>query len=494
MTAKPTGPTLLGLDAGTTGITAVLYDADLAPLARAYREFPQHFPSPERVEHHADELLAAVDAVLGEVTALPAAADLVGIGLTNQRETVFAVERATGRALAPGIVWQDRRTADRCRELEAAGELPRVRARTGLVLDPYFSGTKVAWLREHVPAAAGEGVLFATVDALVLHHLTGTWATDPTNASRTMLYDIDALAWEPDLCALFGVSSGELPEVRPSVGSFGSWCSPVLGREIPVLGVAGDQQAALFGQGAWDPGGFKCTFGTGCFLVLNRGAERPPDSTGGLLTTRVLGPGGAPAYGVEGSVFMAGAVVQWLRDELDLLDDAAASEALAASVPDAGGVRLVPAFTGLGAPHWDPDARGAVLGLSRGSGRAELVRAALEAIALQNAELVELLRAEAGVAVGEMLVDGGAAANDLLMQLQADLAGLVVRRAPAVEATARGAAALAGLAAGTWSPDAPPAALAEPGRAFAPGGDEATRAARLERWRADVALVRAAGR
>mgnify|MGYP000085159070 CR=1 FL=1 len=492
MSAPSPGPTLIGLDAGTTGVTAILFDAHLGVLARAYREFPQHFPAPERVEHRAEELLGAVDAVLAEVTALPAAKGLAAIGLTNQRETVFAVDRDTGRALAPGIVWQDRRTAARCRELAPQAEL--VRRRTGLPLDPYFSGTKIEWLREHLPAAREPGVLFATVDALVLHHLTGVWATDPTNASRTLLFDIDGLAWDDELCRLFGLEPAALPEVRPSVGPFGSWSSEAFGREVPVLGVAGDQQAALFGQGAWESGGLKCTFGTGCFLVHHCGSERPADSAGGLLTTRVLGPGGEPAYGIEGSVFMAGAVVQWLRDELGILASAAESEDLARSVPDTGGVRLVPAFTGLGAPHWDPDARAAILGLTRGSGRPELVRAALEAIALQNAELVDLLRSEGEAPIRAMLVDGGAAANDLLMQLQADLAGLTVSRPPAVEATARGAATLAGLGLGWWPDGSKPPALVEPGAAFEPDLAEPMRRARLDRWRRDVELVRAASR
>ncbi|MDF1800215.1 MAG: FGGY family carbohydrate kinase [Planctomycetota bacterium] len=487
MEDKHPGPTLVGLDAGTTGVTAVLFDRDLRSLARAYREFPQHFPAPGRVEHHAPELLAAVDEVLAELTRTDQASELAAIGLTNQRETVFALEPGSGEALAPGIVWQDRRTAERCRELEAAGELERVRAKTGLLLDPYFSGTKIEWLRQSLKPS--RRVAFATVDALVLCHLTGTFATDPTNASRTMLFDIDGRGWDPELCGLFGVTPEELPEVRPSAGNFGSWRCSALGRDIPVLGVAGDQQAALFGQGAWEAGGLKCTFGTGCFLVLNHGELRPPDSTGGLLTTLVLGPGGSPAYGIEGSVFMAGAVIQWLRDQLGILSSADESEPVAASVEDAGGVRLVPAFTGLGAPHWDPDARAAILGLSRGSGRAHIVRAALEAIALQNAELVELLRGEVQTPIEAMLVDGGAAANDLLMQLQADFAGLVVQRPPAVEATARGAAALAGLASGLVV--GKPAALTAEGDRFVGALGAGARAERLDRWARDVESVRA---
>ena len=450
-------PTVLAIDAGTTGVTSLLFDEELRPLARAYREFPQSFPRPGWVEHDAATILAAVDATAGEVLARPEADDVVALGITNQRETVFALEAGSARALAPGIVWQDRRTAARCRELQERGESARVRARTGLVLDPYFSATKIEWLLANhdgllASARAGD-VRFATVDALIVAHLTGgaRCATDPTNASRTMLFDIEGRAWSEELGELFGVDVAWLPEVRPSVSDFGVARADVLGRELPITGIAGDQQAALFGQGCVDPGSFKNTYGTGCFLLLNTGAERVT-SERGLLTTLAVGRDGGPCYALEGSVFVGGAVVQWLRDGLGLFESAAESERLAREVEDTGGVHLVPAFTGLGAPYWDADARGALLGLTRGTTRAHVARAALEAIAFQNAELVELLREESGLPIDRLLADGGATRNDLLMQLQADLAGLDVVRPSEVEATARGAAALAAAGAGSPAP------------------------------------------
>jgi len=487
MLENSVGGTWIGLDAGTTGVTAVLFDADMRPLARSSAEFPQHFPQPGWVEHDAAEILAAVDSTLAEVRRAPGADRLAGIGITNQRETVFAVDAKTGTALARGIVWQDRRTSERCRGL--GPEVERIRAVTGLPVDPYFSGTKIEWLLAQVPGlrsrAQQGGVRFLTVDALLIHHLTGggVVATDPTNASRTMLFDIEARAWDSKLCALFGIKPEWLPEVRPSAGAFGSF------EGVPICGVAGDQQAALFGQGAWHPGSAKCTFGTGTFLLVNSGKVRPrvPD---GLLTTLAVGPQGEPVFAIEGSVFMGGAVVQWLRDQMGFIESAEMSEAVASSVSDTGGVHLVPAFTGLGAPHWDADARAAILGMTRGTGRAEIVRAGLEAIAFQNAELVELLRRESGLELQRLLVDGGAASNNLLMQMQADLAGLVVERPPSVEATARGAAALAALGQGAWKADEPPAGLVEKGTSFEPELAAPERGARLAGWRRAVERVR----
>ena len=488
-------PTLLGLDAGTTGVTGLLFDRDLRPLARAYREFPQSFPRPGWVEHRAEDICSAADQVLAELVRDPRTADAVALGVTNQRETIFALERKTGRALAPGIVWQDRRTSARCRELRAAGAEELVRARTGLLLDPYFSATKIEWLLREVAglaarAARGE-VVFATVDALLLRHLAGGghWATDPTNAARTMLFALERRSYDPELCALFGIDPAWLPEVRPSAGDFGAARIPGLARALPLRGVAGDQQAALFGQGCFDPGHLKVTFGTGCFLLLNTGARRV-DSRRGLLTTLAVDRAGGACFAVEGSVFVAGALIQWLRDELGFLERSADVEELARSVPDAGGVTIVPAFAGLGAPYWDADARGAILGLTRGSGRAHLARAALEAIALQNAELVEILREESGLAVEALQADGGAARNDLLLALQADLAGARVRRAHDVEATARGAALLAGLGAGLLSDPGAAAALGDPLEEFRPALPEPQRAGRLAAWRAAVARVR----
>lgn len=470
----------VGLDAGTTGVTAVLFDAALRPVRRAYRTFAQHFPRPGWVEHRAEDILEAVDAVLAEIFEGLEPGEVGAIGVTNQRETIFALD-PEGAALAPGIVWQDRRTASRCAEL--AREAQRITRLTGLAVDPYFSATKIEWLRRSDPRLAKPDVRFGTVDALVVQHLTGTWATDPTNASRTLLFDIERREWSPELCALFGVQVEQLPVVRPSAGDFGNW------NGIAVRGVAGDQQAALFGQGGFLEGSAKCTFGTGTFLLVNSGDQRPTCPEG-LLTTLAVGAKGESVFAIEGSVFMGGAIVQWLRDEMGFLETSAESEAVAASVPDTAGVVLVPAFTGLGAPYWDPDARAAILGLTRGSGRAHVVRAGLEAIALQNAALVERLRQAAGLEVAELLVDGGAVENDLLMQMQADLAGLVVLRPPAVEATARGAAGIAALAAGGWAPEELPAGLREAAERFEPELDPRGRELRLEAWEAAVARVR----
>ena len=484
--------TLLAIDAGTTGVTALLVDADLRPVARAYREFAQSFPEPGHVEHDAAAILDAVDATVAEVLdGRPAPA---AVGITNQRETVFALDLDAGAPIGPGLVWQDRRTAGRCRELAEAGHTDLVRTQAGLVLDPYFSGTKVEWLlreREGVAAGARAGrVRFVTVDALIVHHLTRgeRCATEPTNASRTLLFDLDAGGWSPQLCALFGVDLAWLPEVVPSTGDFGLARLPG-GASAPIRGVAGDQQAALFGQGCWEAGTLKNTYGTGCFLLLNTGAQRV-DSGRGLLTTLAVDRSGGRAFALEGSLFSGGLVIQWLRDQLGLLADAAESEAIATSVEDAGGVFLVPAFAGLGAPHWDPDARAALLGLTRGVGRAHVVRAALEAIAFQCAEVVELLRAETGLAVDELLVDGGAAANDFLMQTQADLAALTVLRPPNVEATARGAAALAGLGVGVWEDVGEAGAFREEPARFAPTLAEEVRAERMRAWGQAVARVR----
>jgi len=492
-------PTLLALDAGTTGVSAVLFDAELRRLARAYREFPQHFPQPGWVEHDAAEILAAVDAVLAEALAHPRAAGVAALGITNQRETVFALERASGRPLGRGIVWQDRRTEARCRELRAGGLGPRVQATTGLVLDPYFSATKIEWLLAHDPALASRAqageVVFATVDTLLLAHLTGgaLWATDPTNASRTLLFDLERRGWDDELCRLFGVRAGWLPEVRPSVGDFGHTVpARTGGRALPIRGIAGDQQAALFGQGCHDPGSLKATYGTGSFLVLHTGAERR-GSGGGLLTTLAVGRKGETVFALEGSAFVCGALVQWMRDQLGLVARAADIEPLARSVPDAGGVFVIPAFTGLGAPYWDAGARGAILGLTRGSSRGHLARAALEALAFQNTELIELLRKESGLRVKTLLADGGAAENDLLMELQADLAGLEVLRPADLGATARGAAGLAGLGIGLWTDPGQPAALRDDRSRFAPGLAAAERQSRLRAWRAAVKRVRTSG-
>ncbi len=444
---------LIALDAGTTGVTALLYGRDLLPVRRTYREFEQYFPQPGRVEHSASDIRRAVDETLAELLR-EFDGVIAGVGITNQRETVFPVQRSTGDALARGIVWQDRRTQDHCDRLGREGLLPMIRKKTGLLLDPYFSATKMCWLLENVAevrAAAVKGdLVFATVDSLVAQHLVGGshWVTEATNASRTMLFDLDRLEFDADLCNLFGLALDCLPEVLPSVGSFGLAKLPG-NRQVPIFGMAGDQQAALFGQGCWRAGDLKTTYGTGCFMLMNTGEKRV-NPEGALLTTLALNASGNPCFALEGSVFAGGLIIQWLRDGLGILDRAADSEALAQSVADNGGVTLVPAFAGLGAPHWDPDARAALLGMTRGTGKGHIVRAALEAIALQCTDIIDLLREETGQAVKALKVDGGASSNDWLMQLQADLAGVEIHRAKDLESTARGAAALAGLGAGLW--------------------------------------------
>jgi glycerol kinase len=484
-------PTLIAVDAGTTGVTVLLCDARLEVLARAERDFAQSFPRPGWVEHEPRALLGALDECLEDVARHPRARHARALGVANQRETVFALERSSGRALGPGIVWQDRRTSERCAELRAAGRADWIGARTGLVLDPYFSASKIEWmLREHAELAQGAragSVAFGTVDALVLAHLTRgrSLCTEATNASRTMLFDIVSRQWDHELCELFGVRADWLPRVLPSSARFGECDHPSLPHGLPVHGMAGDQQSALFGQGCTRAGDLKITYGTGCFLLLHTGGTRVRSSSG-LLTTLALEADGSIGYAQEGSVFSGGALIQFLRDQLGLFATAADSERLARSVPDSGGVHVVPAFTGLGAPYWAPEARAAILGLTRGSTPAHIARAALEAIAWQCAELVELLRAESGLESLAVRVDGGAAANDLLLQLQADAAQVRVVRAAELEATARGAAALAGLGCGLW-PAVPSAG--ESRASFEPQLAPAQRAQRMAAWRAAVRRV-----
>ena len=443
---------VLALDQGTTGSTALVVNEGGRVLGRGYRELTQHFPEPGWVEHDPEEiwlstLAAARDAI---AAARVAATGLAAIGITNQRETTILWDRASGAPLHRAIVWQDRRTAPRCRELDA----DLIRERTGLVPDPYFSATKIEWLLRTTGAgAAGRapGTAFGTVDTWLVHKLTGgrSHVTDPTNASRTMLYDIEAGAWDEDLLRVFGVPREMLPEVRPSSGTFGIADARWFGCEIPIAGIAGDQQAALFGQGCVTAGSAKNTYGTGAFLLLNTGTRRAR-SAHGLLTTLACDARGGPAFALEGAVFIAGAAVQWLRDGLGIVAHASETEALARSVADTGGVVFVPAFVGLGAPHWEPEARGALLGLTRGTTKAHVVRAALEAMAFATREVLEAMTADSGLPLAELRVDGGAAANDWLMQRQADVLGVPVRRPDVVESTALGAACLAGLATGVW--------------------------------------------
>ena len=457
---------VLALDQGTTGSTALLVDAGGHVLGRGYHEIPQHFPDPGWVEHDPEDLWSATLAAGRD--ALQAAKltgrDLAAIGITNQRETTLLWDRRSGAPLHRAIVWQDRRTAERCRRLDAA----RIAEATGLVPDPYFSATKLEWLLAKLrPKAAATA--FGTVDSWLVYRLTKGRAhvTEATNASRTMLFDIRTLGWSDDLLALFGVPREILPEVRPSSGVFGTADAEWFGAEVPVAGIAGDQQAALFGQGCFTAGTAKNTYGTGAFLLMNTGAELVR-SRRGLLTTVACDAGGRPAYALEGSVFIAGAAIQWLRDGLGLIADARETEALARSVTDTGGAVFVPAFVGLGAPHWESGARGAIFGLTRGTTKAHVVRAALEAMAFSTREVLDAMTGDSGLTLGDLKVDGGAAANDWLMQFQADVLGLRVTRPAVVESTAVGAAGLAGLATGVWK-EAADFASARGTRVFEPG-------------------------
>jgi len=471
---------VLAIDQGTTGSRALLVGRDGTALGSAYEEFPQYFPAPGRVEHDADEIWLSVRSVAERALANSDLdlAHVAAIGITNQRETTVVWDRATSRPLAPAIVWQDRRTAGRCEQLRTDGLADMIRARTGLVADPYFSATKLEWLLERNPewrarAADGE-ICFGTIDSWLIFRLTGgrVHATDHTNASRTLLYSLDDRNWDPELCSLFGVPEPMLPEVRPSAADFGRTDTEVMGAEIPITGVAGDQQAALYGHGGWNRGDAKNTYGTGAFLLLHTGTERGTEQSG-VLTTMACGPRGEPEYAREGSILVAGAAVQWLRDGLGLLANSADSEVLARSVSDTGGVVFVPAFAGLGTPYWVPEARGAIFGLTRGTEKAHLVRAALEAMACGTVEVLEAMTQSAEVSIGRFRVDGGAAANDWLMQFQSDLLGLDVHRPAATELTAIGAAGLAGVGSGFWArPEEFLGALGEES-VFSPGAEAA---------------------
>jgi glycerol kinase len=451
-------PYVLALDQGTTSSRAILFDHDGAVVAVAQREFQQIFPKPGWVEHDPDEIwasqIAVATEVLGRARIRPR--DVAAVGITNQRETAIVWDRATGRPIHNAIVWQDRRTAEHCDRLKADGFEPLVRERAGLVVDAYFSGTKVAWILDLVPGArarAERGELaFGTVDSWLVWQLTSgrTHITDVTNASRTMLFDIHSLQWDDELLRMLNVPASVLPEVRDSSEIYGT-VSTSLGLEsIPIAGIAGDQQAALFGQMCVSPGMSKNTYGTGCFLLQNTGTA-PAVSKHQLVSTVAWRIGGRTEYALEGSIFIGGAVVQWVRDGLKLVTSAPEIEALAGSVPDNGDVFLVPAFTGLGAPHWDPYARGTIVGLTRGTTGGHIARAALESIAYQVADILDAIRGDSGITLSELRVDGGAAANDMLMQFQADLLGVPVLRPAVTETTALGAAYLAGLAVGFWS-------------------------------------------
>ena len=455
-------PVIVAIDAGTTGVRAFAIDADGRPVGRSYREFTQHFPQPGWVEHDAAEIWETTATVLAELCG-QISRPVMAVGVTDQRETVVAWDRRTGAPRARAIVWQDRRTAARCDELAAAGELDRVRRLTGLVLDPYFSASKMEWLLRHGGVEADEHLAFGTIDSWLVWNLTGgaSHVTDPSNASRTMLYDICALEWSEELCDLFGVPLTALPRVLPSAGEFGRTVEGSgLPAGIPITGIAGDQQASLFGQACVHPGMAKNTYGTGSFVLMNIG-PRCPDPAEGLLTTvgwtvpaTMLGlPGGdelVTNYALEGSIFVTGAAVQWLRDGLGLIDDASEIGPLAESVDNSAGLVLVPAFTGLGSPYWDPYARGTVMGITRGVGRAHLARAVVESMAYQTRDVVDAMTAVSGEPLAELRVDGGAAAMGILLQIQADQLGVPVARSAVAETTALGAATLAGLGVGLW--------------------------------------------
>ncbi len=485
---------VLAIDQGTTGTTVLVLDKRLTVRGRANVEFPQHFPAPGEVEHDLGEIWTSVRAALKKALRQAGISGkaIAGIGITNQRETTCLWHRGTGEPVHRAIVWQDRRTARRCEALRAQGLSRTVRTRTGLVLDPYFSGTKLEWLLSKVKGArrlARKGDLaFGTIDTYLVWKLTGGAAhvTDVTNASRTMLMNLRRRRWDPKMLELFGVPEAVLPEIRPSAEVYGTTKGlGLLPDGIPIAGMAGDQQAALFGQACFAPGEAKCTYGTGAFLLMNVG-PRPVASKNGLLSTVAWEVDGAVAYALEGSVFIAGAAVQWLRDQLGIIENAPAIEALARQVPDTGGVLFVPALAGLGAPHWNADARGLILGIDRGTTRAHLARATLEGIALSVFDLAEAMQKDAGGKMPRFKVDGGASQNDLLMQMQADFLRVPVVRPKMTETTALGAAFLAGLATGVWSSTAAIARAWRAEKTFKAKLRPAAQRALLKRWREAV--------
>lgn len=491
------GSFVIAVDQGTTGTTVIIFDREGQPLARAYREIKQYYPEPGWVEHDALEIWQSVQVCIDE--ALSASGinprEVGALGITNQRETTVLWDRNTGKPLHRAIVWQCRRTAPLCEGLIAAGLADEIAVRTGLVVDAYFSGTKLQWLLDNIPEArqradAGD-LLFGTIDSWLIWNLTGgrVHATDFSNASRTLLLNLNG-RWDPFMLRHLNIPSSVLPSVKDSIGVFGETKAlGLLPAGIPIAGVAGDQQAALFGQACFEPGTVKNTYGTGCFILMNTGSK-PVRSSNGLLTTIAWGEGGQLQYALEGSVFIAGAAIQWLRDGLRILAHASESEALASQVPDTGGVYLVPAFVGLGAPYWDMEARGAVVGLTRGTDQRHLTRAALEAIAYQTRDVVDAMSADAGVPLKRLRVDGGASANNFLMQFQADLLGVPVERPRLVETTALGAACMAGLGAGVYSSRSDLTRAWQIDRVFQPANDEARRTALYNGWRRAVERVR----
>jgi glycerol kinase len=491
---------ILAIDQGTTGSRVLIVNPAGHIVADAYSEFEQLYPQPGWVEHDPEVIWQTTLGVMRRALAAGdiRPAQIAGIGITNQRETTVLWDRRTLAPVHNAIVWQCRRSAHICDRLKAVGREPLFRARTGLLLDAYFSGTKLTWLFENAPglrarAAAGE-LAFGTIDSWLIARLTGgrRHVTDPTNAARTLMFDIHERTWSAELLDLLGVPAAVLPEVVTSCGVVGTTDAAVVGAEVPIAGIAGDQQAALFGQACFDAGQAKNTYGTGCFLLLNVGSKRIEPGPG-LLLTLACDRQGAPCYALEGSVFIAGAVVQWLRDGLGLIATASETQAIAESVPDTQGVYLVPAFAGLGAPHWDMYARGGILGITRGAGRAHVVRAALESIAYQTCDLTGAIETATGMPFTELRVDGGACRNDFLMQFQADLLGCAVNRSRYLESTGMGAAFLAGLAVGVWDSPEAVAALRTSERAFVPSMDAGERARLYAGWQAAVQRVKSGG-
>lgn len=494
---------VLAIDQGTTGSTALVFSHEGEILGRAYSEFTQYYPHPGWVEHDPEEIWqvsrnvmarALLESGLGQ-------GELSAIGITNQRETVVVWDRETGEPVHRAIVWQSRQSAPICERLKTDGLEPVFREKTGLLIDPYFSGTKIRWLLDSDPqlqrrAEAGD-LEFGTIDSWLLWKLTGGNAkagalhrTEPTNASRTLLYDIHNQQWDQELCEILNIPMSMLPEVRPSAGIFGETdVIEGLPAGIPIAGIAGDQQAALYGQGCWEPGQAKNTYGTGCFMLMNMGMQHPV-SQSGLLTTVCCDAYGAPAYALEGSIFIAGAAVQWLRDELKIIGSASETDALAREIDDNEGVYLVPAFAGLGAPYWDMNARGALLGLTRGAGRAHLARAALEAIAYQTRDIMQVMNIDSDIELTELRVDGGASTNNFLMQFQADILGVTVDRPKIVETTAAGSAYLAGLTVGVWNSPSDLDQIRRTDSRFEPQMDEKQRDELYQGWLTAVARIR----
>ncbi len=487
---------ILAIDAGTTGVRTVAVDEAGTIRARAYQEFPQYFPQPGWVEHDPEEIFAATLATLKEVANKFSPGEITAVGLTNQRETVVVWDRTSGAIPYRAIVWQDRRTANRCQELRDDGLEPQVRARTGLIIDPYFSATKIEWLINHLetsgsPLRSNPSIAFATIDAWLLWRLTGgtnggEYATEPSNASRTMLFDIDEGDWSKELLEYFGIPKNSLPEVRDSSGRFGiTRPDCAAGLEVPISGIAGDQQAALFGQRAFAVGSSKNTYGTGSFVLVNLGSDHPPPSAG-LLTSVAWKIGATTTYIFEGSIFVTGAAVQWLRDGLGVIESAADLEPLANQVSDSGGLFFVPALAGLGSPYWDPHARGSVFGITRGTGRAHLARAVIEAMAWQTRDVVDAMTAAGAAPLKELRVDGGASVMDTLCQLQADVLNIPVVRPAITETTVLGVAFLAGLAEGVWNSLDEISSLDFESKTFNPQGEKVLLDSQYQQWLAAV--------